>query len=114
MKTLLRSLLVAAIGGGFHLALADEAGLRHTLASPDLVFEEVDGMVAVEAELFFEQEKADVRAWYLTTADEVPGLEPDADGNHVGGAGGGAYLEVLPDTRRNHGEKLIWGENFMD
>ena len=39
-------------------------------------------------------------------------IEPDGDSNHVAGASGGAYLEILPDTRRTHGDKLIRGENF--
>ena len=94
-------------------ALADPS-LTKPIASSELVFEEVNGFVAVEAEHFFKQEKADVRAWYLTTADQEPKLKPDADPNHVGGAGSGAYLEILPDTRKNHGEKLIQGENFVN
>jgi hypothetical protein len=70
--------------------------------------------VAVEAEHFSKHEKSDVRACYLTTVSKQVGLKPDADGNHVAGAGGGAYLEILPDTRKNHGERLIVGENFMN
>ena len=92
---------------------ADPA-LTKPIVTPDLVFEEVEGFVAVEAEHFFKQEKADVRAWYLTTADSVSRLKPDADPSHVAGAGGGAYLEILPDTRKNHGEKLVHGENFVN
>ncbi|MEM7387245.1 MAG: hypothetical protein AAF514_20090, partial [Verrucomicrobiota bacterium] len=95
------------------LAIADQS-LTKPIASPDLVFEEVDGFVAVEAEHFFKQDKSDVRAWFRTTADLVPDLKPDADPAHVGGAGGGAYLEILPDTRKDHGEKLIKGENFIN
>ena len=30
------------------------------------------------------------------------------------GSSGQAYLEILPDTRRNHQEKLIAGENFSN
>ena len=88
--------------------------LTKPIVGPDLVFEEKDGFVAVEAEHFFKQEKSDVRAWYLTTFDREAGLKPDADPNHVANASGGAYLEILPDTRRNHGEKLIRGENFIN
>ena len=83
------------------------------IADPSLVFEEKNGLVAVEAEHFFKQEKADVRAFHLTHADLTPEFTPDGDEPHVGGASGGAYLEILPDTRRNHGHKLIRGENFM-
>ena len=32
----------------------------------------------------------------------------------MAGASGGAYLEVLPDTRRTHGDKLINGQNFIN
>ena len=107
LTTLIPALFMSAA------ALANPA-LTRPIASPDLVFEESDGFVAVEAEHFFKQDKAEVRAWYLTTSGKEAGLKPDADGNHVAGAGGGAYLEILPDTRKNHGEKLINGENFIN
>ncbi len=77
-----------------------------------LVFAEKDGSLAVEAEHFAEQTATDRRAFYLVTAATKPAVEPDGDPPHVAGASGGAYLEVLPDTRRNHGDKLIKGENF--
>ena len=80
----------------------------------DLVFEETGGQVVIEAEHFFKQEEDGVRAWYLTTGDKQVGVEPDHDPNHSASASGAAYLEVLPDTRKNHGEKLIKGENFMN
>ncbi|MEP4077056.1 DUF5060 domain-containing protein [Haloferula sp.] len=88
--------------------------LARPIASPDLVFEEKDGIVAIEAEHFFKQDLSDVRAWYLTTKDTDSGIKPDGDPNHVAGASGGAYLEILPDTRRTHDDKLIKGENFSN
>ncbi|MGB6223229.1 DUF5060 domain-containing protein [Haloferula sp.] len=88
--------------------------LAKPVASSDLVFEEKDGIVAIEAEHFFKQELTGNRAWYLTTRDASPDLKPDGDPSHIGGASGGAYLEVLPDTRRTHADKLIKGENFID
>ncbi|MEM9645899.1 MAG: hypothetical protein AAF989_12990, partial [Planctomycetota bacterium] len=48
----------------------------------------------------------------MTTADKTPEFTPDGDPSHVEGASNGAYLEILPDSRRNHGEKLIHGTNF--
>jgi len=84
------------------------------IVSADLVFEEQGGEVAIEAEHFFKQSLSDVRAWYLTSKNETPDLKPDADPSHIAGASGGAYLEILPDTRKNHGEKLIKGENFSN
>lgn len=84
------------------------------LVEEALVFEEKDGLIAVEAEHFYKQSLTNVRAWYLTTAEQTPALKPDADPSHIDGASGGAYLEILPDTRKNHGEKLIHGENFSN
>jgi hypothetical protein len=84
------------------------------LVSADVVFEEVDGLVAVEAEHFFQQTHDDKRRWHLTTARQTPRVEPDGDPTHLVGASGGAYLEALPDTRRNHDDKLIPGENFSN
>lgn len=98
--------------------LLTNSGMSGDLTKPivkkDVVFKEKGGSVVVEAEHFFKQEKTDVRAWYLTTKDYKAGLQPDADENNVARASGGAYLEILPDTRKNHGEKLIKGENFIN
>ncbi|TWT82728.1 hypothetical protein CA13_41910 [Planctomycetes bacterium CA13] len=77
-----------------------------------VVVAEQDGMVAVEAEHFFEQTQTKTRAFYLVTSDTSPDIKPDGDPPHVGGASGGAYLEILPDTRRTHADKLITGVNF--
>ncbi len=80
----------------------------------DVIFVEKDGLLAMEAEHFFEQTKSDVRAWHLTSAKSQPGVTPDADPPHLEGASCGSYIEALPDTRRNHEEELIKGENFSD
>ncbi|GAB5405976.1 MAG: DUF5060 domain-containing protein [Aureliella sp.] len=69
-------------------------------------------MVAVEAEHFVRQSKMDVRAFHLTTSDRTPAVKPDGDPSHIAGASGGAYLEILPDTRRTHADKLTHGVNF--
>lgn len=83
------------------------------LADERLVFEEVGGVVAVEAEHFFKQTADDVRQWHLTTEKTTPDVQPDGDPNHASTASGGAYLEALPDTRRSHGDKLVKGENYF-
>ena len=80
--------------------------------SPETVFAEKDGLVAVEAEHFFKQTMTEKRAFYLTTAKKTPTVQPDGDPSHIAGASGGAYLEILPDTRRTHADKLIRGDNF--
>jgi hypothetical protein len=83
-------------------------------AEPDLVFAEQAGVVAVEAEHFISQTQTDQRAFYLTSPNVTPDINPDGDSPHLAGASGGAYLEVLPDTRRTHSDKLINGENFSN
>ena len=79
-----------------------------------LVFEEREGVVAIEAEHFVSQEKSDVRAWHIISTENAPKIAPDGDPSHAATASGGAYLEILPDTRRSHDDKLIKGENFTD
>ena len=80
----------------------------------DVIFAEQDGVVAVEAEHFAKQTHTDKRRWLIFTAEQQPKVEPDGDPPHVEDASGGAYLEVLPDTRRTHGDKLTNGENFSN
>lgn len=82
------------------------------ITSSEVVFEEKDGLLAVEAEHFYKQTATEVRAFYLTHKGNIPELARDGDDPHLEGASGGAYLEILPDTRRTHGDKLIRGENF--
>ena len=77
-------------------------------------FNESDGLVAVEAEHFFRQELTDKRAFHHTNSKQNPVFKMDGDPTHIGGASNGAYLEILPDTRRNHSEKLIGGTNFSN
>lgn len=109
MKILTSLAILATVSGVFA-----NPSLTKPVAAEDLVFEETDGFVSGEAEHFFKQELSDVRAWYLTTGEKEAGIKPDHDPNHSATASGGAYLEILPDTRKNHGEKLIKGENFVD
>ena len=78
----------------------------------DVVFQEVDGVVAVEAEHFHRQELTETRAWWLVSSRHRPGATPDGDPPHLDGASGGAYLEILPDTRRSHHDPLRRGVNF--
>lgn len=75
-------------------------------------FEEKAGMVAVEAEHFESQEHSEVRKWYIIDKNYVGQITPDIDSAFYHDASGRAYLELLPDTRWTHDEKLIHGENF--
>lgn len=112
MKLLANCLIALATTCVGTVAYSDELTLP--IAAPDLVMEEENGVVAVEAEHFYKQELTDKRAWYITSSKKAPDVKPDADESHVAGASGGAYVEILPDTRTNHDEKLIQGENFTD
>lgn len=88
--------------------------LTYAFRSDSYQFEEKNGLVAVEAEHFQSQEMTDIRKWRLTSAENIPEGMSDGDPAHHETASGGAYLEILPDTRRNHQEKLIGGENFSN
>jgi len=64
---------------------------------------EKDGRIHVEAEAFDRQRLDAVRKWVRVSS-----------GPHAAGALGGAYVEVQPDTRTTHDDKLIHGENFTN
>lgn len=109
----LRSCLLAITSFAFgSTVFADDFTLP--IANDALVFEEKDGVLAVESEHFYKQSAKEVRAWYITSSKNSAALKPDPDASHIAGASGGAYVEILPDTRANHDEKLIQGENFTD
>ncbi len=78
------------------------------------VHKQSDGIIVVEAEDFDAVDRQDHRTWHLTTSDTTPDIKPDPDPNHAEGAGGEAYLEILPDTRRTHGDPLVHGVSFSD
>jgi hypothetical protein len=101
---------VSKLSKFIHLSLCVFAATAY--AETPTVFKEIGGLVAVEAEHFAEQTHTEVRAFYLTTAQQQPDVTPDGDPPHLAGASGDAYLEVLPDTRRTHSDKLIRETNF--
>ena len=83
-------------------------------------FEETSsGVIAIEAEDYFSQEKTSKREWFVIgNGSNTP--SPDPDGSHASNASGSKYIEVLPDTRvvghRGPGpeDPLVRGENFSD
>lgn len=93
--------------------ISSPTAAQDPIIDPSVVFAEKDGLVAVEAEHFFKQTASKPRAFYLTHSKLTPEVYPDGDPSHVAGASGGAYVEILPDTRRTHGDKLIRGTNFQ-
>ncbi len=77
------------------------------------VFIESEGIVAVEAENFFKQEKDEIRKWVIfgdnITVNNQSGISVESKT-----ASNGKYIAVLPDTRITHDDKLIPGENFSN
>ncbi len=84
------------------------------IVSSGVVFEEIDGLVAVEAEHFYKQTLTDIRAWYVTASGQTPAFDDDADPEHLGDASNGAYLEILPDTRQDGNDPLVQGVSFSN
>ena len=81
----------------FHFAAFPFQDLRVT--------EEHNGRVTVEAERYYRQRADSLRRWQTVTVEENPSLA---------GAGGYAWLHLLPDTRITHEDPLIHGENFSN
>jgi len=67
MKTYRHPLLltVAALAMGPCAGAVDSAA---PMVAPDLVFDEADGVIAVEAEHFYKQTLTDKRAWHITSS----------------------------------------------
>ncbi len=78
------------------------------------VHKQSNGIIVVEAEDFDAVDREEARNWCLTTADKTPNVKPDPDPNHAAGAVGGAYLELLPDTRVTHSDPLVNGVSFTN
>jgi hypothetical protein len=79
-----------------------------------VVFESKDGIINVEAEHFYKQTKNTIRQWYRVSQNETK-LESNVDStNYLWAASNKSFVEVLPDERKTHDDKLIHGENFSD
>ena len=94
--------------------LVEERDIKAITAGDVVVFEEKNGLVTGEAEHFAAQLKTDIRKWHITSKSLASKITPDGDPSHADSASGGAYVEVLPDTRRTHSDKLIGGQNFSN
>ncbi|GAA4957913.1 hypothetical protein [Algibacter aquimarinus] len=80
----------------------------------EVIFQENNGMVAVEAEYFNKQSNSELRQWYITSKNAVSNLGSDEDAPHHINASNNTYIEILPDTRITHSDKLVQGENFSN
>ncbi|WP_045030963.1 hypothetical protein [Draconibacterium sediminis] len=113
MKTKLLLILAIVVSLSF-TSVAQSEKLAEPLIGEDIIFEEQDGLVAVEAEFFYKQSKTDKRQWYRSSKFEEAKVGRDDDTLHVYNASNNAYLEILPDTRVTHDDELKRGENFSD
>tara|TARA_R110002051_G_scaffold95649_1_gene165596 strand:+ start:30995 stop:31702 length:708 start_codon:yes stop_codon:yes gene_type:complete len=84
------------------------------LKNNSVVFEEKNDIVAVEAECFHSQTASEIRQWYRTSKNEQVNAGRDEDSYHFNEASNNAYLEILPDERVTHDDKLVHGENFSN
>ncbi len=109
-----RLLYLTLIASGLFSIQAVAQNFSDPIVGEEVVFEEKDGLVAVEAEYFYKQSKNNIRQWYRTSKNEVPNVGRDEDGSHCKDAGNNAYIEILPDNRVTHDDKLIVGENFSN
>jgi hypothetical protein len=89
-----------------------QAQTQKPLVEDKLIFDEKSGVVAVEAEFFYKQTQSETRTWYITSSSNLPTVSPNPDPEHIAGASGNAYIEVLPDTRVTDKDKLTDGINF--
>ena len=78
------------------------------------VHKQSGGIVVVEAEDYDSVDRQDHRYWRLTSTNHTPEDKPDPDPSHAKGASGGAYLEILPDTRVTHADPLVGGVSFCN
>lgn len=108
MKLLRRFVLTMLFSFGAFLSY----GQTNPIVKGDVVFDEDKGVIAVEAEFFYKQSMADVRQWYRFSKEETETGLTDSDPSHAYGASNNCYIEVSPDTRVTHADKLIQGENF--
>jgi len=105
MKKKLSAVILALLVSSFVLKAQTNEQAK-SIVTTDLVFNEKSGMVAVEGEHFYKQTRTELRHWFITSKEKVPQAKPDPDEDHIAGASGNAYIEILPDTRVTHSCKL--------
>jgi len=113
MKHFLLKLVACAILFSLNLNAQNKKPSK-ALIDSNVVFQEKDGMVAVEAEYYYQQTASNMRQWYRTSKNEQVNVGRDEDVKHIYDASNNAYLEILPDERVTHSDKLIRGTNFSN
>jgi len=82
------------------------------IVSKELIFEDKNGIVVVEAEHFYKQTKNENRFWYINSPEHHPQVWPDYDTATYSNAGGLAYIEALPDLFHTEGDPIIQNDNL--
>ncbi len=93
---------------------AQSSTFNNPIVDDKVIFQENNGRVAIEAEYFYKQSKSDIRQWYITSKEATSDVGRDDDEAHYAGASNATYIEILPDTRVTHSDKLVKGENFSN
>lgn len=77
------------------------------------IFEEKEGVVAVEAEHFDSQSNDSVRKWYRADP-KSEAISGDSDPKHLENASGNAFMEILPDSKTIPSDPIENGVNFTN
>lgn len=110
-KCVLLFIIIFSIGKTVKAQITQET---HPIIHENNIFEEHKGIVAVEAEYFYRQTKANLRNWHRISKNEITQSDDVETENHSIGASNNGYIKVLPDTRVTHSDELIQGENFSN
>lgn len=100
--------------GSSLLLHAQSKEYTNPIADDGVIFQENNGVVAVEAEYFYKQSKSELRQWFITSKNTESKIVQDKDASHYLGASNDTYIKILPDTRVTHADKLVQGENFSN
>lgn len=82
------------------------------IVSKELILEDKNGVVVVEAEHFYKQTNTENRFWYINCPEHHPQVWPDYDTASYTDAGGLAYIEALPDLFHEEGDPIVQNDNL--
>jgi len=106
--------LLLMLSESSYMVQAQSSKFNAPIVDDDVIFLENDGMVVVEAEYFNKQSNSEIRQWYLTSKEVTSKIKSDDVARHHMQPSNDAYVEILPDTRVTHSDKLVPGENFSN
>lgn len=107
-------ILIICLLSNAPIIVAQSINHNNPIVGEDVLFEEENGKLVVEAEYFYFQSNIEKRQWYRTFKGAQLNVGRDEDEQHYLNASNDAYIEVLPDERVTHADKLMAGENFSN